>query len=343
MSHARSLLIGADGRVRQGIFASPIDEVNFRDFPLRTPMGKPAGWWLRRFGFNQFQFLGALCDDLVFGCALADIKYAATAFVYFFEPSTRRLAEHSFQSPLARGIEMDQFPETGQAAFHARGLEIEMTSGASPAFRHLRVRLPNGDAIDAHFDEQDPPQQPMRICTRAGANGWVFARKTAGMPASGTVTWGDKTLDLADSNARGHCDWSAGYMRRETFWNWGCLAGTTSDGRALGMNVSCGVNETSFTENCFWLDGILHKLDTVAFDYDPGDLMQKWRLTSGDGRLQLEFTPAGRHIENLDVGLVASNFNQLFGRYRGSLTTRAGELVQVESMLGYAESHYAKW
>lgn len=336
-------LIGPGGDLRVGIFDAPIEAVNYRDYPLRTPLGRRAGRWARHFRFKQFQFLGALAEELVFGCAIADIRYAATAFVYLYEPSSRRLVEHSFRAPLGRGLDCDQAPERGRAAFSARGVRIEMLAEAAPARRRLRVRIDGGPTIDALFDEQHPPQQPMRLCTRAGAEGWVYARKTAGMPVAGEVQWDGRRLDLAAIGARGHCDWSAGYMRRETFWNWGCLAGVAADGRALGLNVSCGVNETSFTENCFWLDGALHKLDTVAFTYDRGALERPWQLRSGDGRLDLAFTPQARHVERLNAGLLASNFNQLLGRYRGRLVTAAGEVIAIADQLGFAESHYIKW
>ncbi len=83
-------LIDVKGDVRLGIFAEPIDEVNYRDFDLRTPLGGRAGPLRRHFGFKQFQFLGALSEAVVFGCAIADLKYLSTAFVYVYEPATRR-------------------------------------------------------------------------------------------------------------------------------------------------------------------------------------------------------------------------------------------------------------
>jgi hypothetical protein len=146
-------LIDAAGEVRLGVFSKPITAVNFRDYRLETPFGRPAGAWARRFGFNQFQFLGALSDRLAIGCAIADIKLAGTAFVYFYDPAAERLAERSFRLPLARGISVDQDPEHGRATLATSGGEIEMTAGSDPAFRRLRVRLAGGDAIDATFDE----------------------------------------------------------------------------------------------------------------------------------------------------------------------------------------------
>jgi hypothetical protein len=317
--------------------------VNYRDYRLTDPFGRPRGRLARRFRFNQFQFLGALCDDLVFGCAIADLKVVGTAFVYCYDPRSRRFTDFGFTRPLALGTRLDQTPEQGTWSFRARRVRIEMAATAAPPERRLRVTVDPGLAIDALFSESGPAIEPMRICTPAGATGWVYARKTAGQRVTGTLTWDERRWDLGSLAIRGHHDWSAGYMRRHTFWNWGCLAGRLGDGRVVGMNVSCGVNETSFTESCFWIDGRLHKVDAVRFAYDRRDLRRPWRLTSFDGRVDLEFHPEGAHAERVNAGIVATDFNQLFGRYRGTLTTAAGERVAIDGMLGYAESHYAKW
>jgi len=337
-----SRLVDERGDVRLGIFAEAILDVNHADFDLTDPFGRRVGPLRRRFAYNQFQFLGGLCDTLVFGCALADVKYAGTAFVYCYEPPARRFADASFQRPLALGMHHPQTPETGTASFRSGATSIEMTGVAAPRQRRLVVRTKR-IAIDAVFDEEDPPIEPMRICTRAGATGWVYARKTAGQRVTGTLAVDERRFDLDAIGMRGHHDWSAGFMRRHTFWNWGCLAGRTADGRIAGLNVSCGVNETSVTENCFWIDGRLHKVDTVAFDYDQRDLMKPWRLASADGRVALEFVPEGRHVERVKALVLASNFHQLFGRFSGTLTTAAGERIAIERMLGFCEDHYAKW
>ena len=132
-------------------------------------------------------------------------------------------------------------------------------------------------------------------------------------------------------------------MRRETFWLWGCLAGHLADGRRVGINTVCGVNESGFTENCFWVDGRRHKLDTVHFEFDRRDLERPWRLRSYDGRLQLEFTAEGRHRENVNAWLLASNFTHLFGRFHGVLITEDGERLELDGIYGFVERHFARW
>ena len=342
MPQSPSRLIDARGDVRCGIFPAPIDEVNYRDFDLRDPFDRRRRRLRRYFDFKQFQFLGGLSETLVFGCAIADLRYVGTAFAYVYDPQARRFSEFSVRAPLNLGVTCDQLPETGTAAFRRGGNRIVMRAYERPRARHLEVQLGNELSIDATFDEEAPPLQPMYICTPAGPTGWVYARKTAGHAVSGTVRWGERVVDLAAIGTRGHHDWSAGYMRRETFWNWGCLAGVT-DGRIVGLNVSCGVNETGVTESCFWLDGQLHKLDSVSFACDRRDVMQPWQIRSYDGRLDLFFVPEGRHRERLNAGFMASNFNQLCGRYSGHLDTAAGERIRITDMLGYLERHYAKW
>jgi len=339
----RGRLVDATGNVRLGIFDVPILEVNHADYRLTDPFGRPRSRLARHFAFKQFQFLGALSEDLVFGCAIADLKYVATAFAYCYEPRTRHYRDASFRRVLGAGVRSSDTPESGTMAFRARGNRFEMHADAESRCRRLIVTLARGVAIDACFDEEHPAIEPLRICSRAGPTGWVFARKTAGQRVSGSLTWGDRSWDLGALRLHGHHDWSAGFMRRQTFWNWGCLAGSLADGRVVGLNASCGVNETSFTENCFWVDGRLHKLDSVAFEYDRDDVMRPWRVRSFDGRLQLDFHPEGRHVEKLDAWVLATNFHQLFGRYDGWLATAAGERIAIAGMLGYMESHYAKW
>lgn len=336
-------LINHQGDAQFGVFSEAVSEVNYRDYDLRSPMDHRRGPLARRLSFNQFQFLGGLSETLVFGCAIIDIGLVGQAFLYFYEPLTRRYSEFSFRTPLALGTHLDQRPEDGSAAFRSGDNHVAMTATTEPRQRQLWVHLANGVRVDAVFDEETPPIQPMWICTPAGASGFVFARKTAGAAVRGTVHFEGRTIDLADAGMLGHNDWTAGYMRRETSWNWGCVAGRLDDGRIVGLNVSCGVNETGHSENCFWIDGALHRLGCVAFDYDRRDLMQGWSLRDSDGRLDLEFTPEGSHKEKVNALVVATNFHQLFGRYRGTLRTVEGEVVELQGQLGYAEQHYAKW
>lgn len=328
-----------DGRPRFGQFAGSLAQVNRRDFRLHTPFGKPAGRLADWLGFKEFQYFGICSPRLVGGCALAHLRHVGVAFVYVCDLETGRLFSRSIRSPLGAGLTLSDNPVAGESRLRWPGADIRMGCQAAPRQKSLTVRLGDDFELAAVMPEID--FEPMSICTRAGYSGWAYTNKTAGLAVQGSLRLKGETYDLARLGALGHHDFSAGFMRRETFWNWACFSGL-SGGHRLGLNLSCGVNETSHTENCFWVDGRLVKVNLARFHFDQEDLLKPWRVWSDDGRVELTFTGLGQHRERLDAGLVASNFRQLFGRFDGELR-RDGQIIPVRDLPGFVEDQYARW
>ena len=337
-----SQLVDDQGQVRFGVFPASLPRINGRDCDYRTPMGAPASRRARHFHYKQFQYFGIISDTLLAGCAFAHTGYIGIAFFYTFEPATGRLREYTWRSPLGRALTMSDSPVAGESRFQQGKVDVRMgyAREGDALIKTLHVNIP-GLTLDARMQE-DAAYQPMSLCTRTGVNGWVYANKVAGVPVQGSLHSDDGAQDLQTLGACGHHDFSAGYMRRETFWNWACLSGTV-DGQHLGLNLSCGVNETSHTENCLWLNGELIKVDTTGFHYDRDNLLAPWRITTGDGQVDLHFTPQGNHRERMNLGLFASNFNQLFGRFEGTLTLTDGRILNIRNLYGFVEEQYAKW
>ena len=335
----RSRLVDEHGRVAFGLRDDPVDVVNALDFDLRDPFGRRRRGWRRRLAHKRFQYFGGIAEDVVFGCALADMRVVGLVFVYAWRPADgRMLIERSFRLPSARGLDLTDSPTDGSSRFARGEARVEMRYGSDG--KRLAVRLGTALAIDAHLADA-PPYHPLVICTQAGKTGWVYAQKTAGAPVAGTLRAPGLAVDLAAAGCFGHHDFSSGFMRRETVWNWACLSGRSTDGACIGLNLSCGVNETSWTENCLWIDDALVKVDFGRFAFDRDDLTAPWRVTSGDGAVRLVFTPAGSHQERLSLGVVATDFHQLFGRFEGELV--AGGRTHRVACLGFVEDQYARW
>jgi len=337
-------LVNDQGQIQTGLFDDTITTINGRDYDYRTPLGKPASRRARRFHYKQFQYFGLVSDELLIGCAFADTAYLGMAFFYVFDTRTGELREHTWRSPLGRALTLSDSPLNGESRFRQRDVDITMGYRESPEGTRrklLSVAIP-GLTLNAAMDEP-AHYQPMSLCTRTGVNGWTYANKVAGVDVAGELHQDGKTLDLATlTGAGGHHDFSAGYMRRETFWNWACLSGRVK-GRRLGLNLSCGVNETSVNENCLWLDGRRIKVDGTAFEYDRDDLNKPWRVHSRCGQVVLTFTPLGNHRERLNLGIFASNFQQLFGRFDGEIRPAGEAPLAVQGLHGFVEEQYAKW
>ncbi|QQD18460.1 DUF2804 domain-containing protein [Spongiibacter nanhainus] len=339
MARQQPLVDGA-GRIQFGPKPNGVSEVNFRDFPLQTAMDRRLPRWRRYWAFNQFQFVALSHSDLLVGVAIADLKLVSNAFVYLFQPSTGAFEEFSFLQPLARHTGISTNPEAGVSTFSRGSNRVEMHS--SQGQRQLIVTIADGPTIQARFDDRHC-QAPLGLCTRSGYQGWTYTHKNAALPvAEGTIHWRGKNYSLSPQQTLASIDWSGGYMRRETAWNWASLSTRLEDGRRLGLNLAAGVNETGYSENSAWLDGRRTDIDLVDFQFDRQDHTAPWRVRSRDGAIDLDFVPAGKRQEKINAGLIASNFRQFFGRFSGTLTLQ-GEVLSLSDHWGLTEDHYARW
>jgi len=346
-------LITTEGEPRFGLFKSPIKRINYLDYDYRDFMDKPLGMIRKRLKFNQFQFIGLLSPDLVIGCAIVDLKLVSNAFIYIYHPPSGTLKETSVVHPLRMKTRFPLTPDEGVTEFRSKKINVRITGSSKPRERHIEVKLASGEQLKATLSEMKPRFEPLSLCTRAGYNGWVYTQKAAGLTVEGTFEWEQGKVDLAKINTMGSYDWSAGFMRRDTFWNWGCFAGKLPDGRSVGLNVAAGVNETGFTENVFWLDGKQIKLDMVNFEFDRYDLKGEWKLQSFDKKLDLLFKPEGCRSEKINAGIIATNFRQRFGTFYGTIRTdsknkaerplRRTDPIEIDGLYGFVEDHFARW
>lgn len=342
-------LINSHGKPHFGRFSQAVNDVNVKDADYRTPMNKKANKWQRHFHFKRFQYFGGISEDLIFGCALADLRYLGAIFVYVYRTSDQKMLTWQFKKPLAYGLEMTNRPDNGVSIFKSGKKSIQMRYQLNAQGERRKIlEIDFGDALKISAETlEDKSYEEMALCTPTAVNGWVYAQKTAALPVTGSIKCALGSFDLPQLNCYGHHDFSAGYMRRETFWNWACFSGQANDSHSkahnIGLNVSWGVNETGYSENCFWVNGVLHELPQVQFKFDRDDEHSTWRISSEDKQIDLSFVPEGMHKEHLNAGLMATNFKQIFGRFKGHLVTKDGQRFEIESIYGFVEDQYSKW
>lgn len=326
-------LVDNNGKIDFGVYDNVITDINFMDYNLEKPMGGKISGAFKKFRFNQFNFIGVMGPDVMAGFAIVDFKGLANAFFYVYDRLSNQLFETK-KSALGLNASIGTNPSEINSRFKFPGLEISINGNEI----HAR-----GDKILLNATLSTENIEPLRVCARAGYRGWVFTEKTSPVKIAGKLEYNGKIVDLASPEYMAIIDWSAGFMRRHTFWNWASIAGTLPDKRSIGLNLASGVNETAFTENAFWIDGKLIKTDTVNFRFDPEDLMSEWKITSYDKKIDLIFKPESFREDKTDAILVGTRFTQLMGTYEGVFTTDDGEKIGVEGLPGWAEDHYAKW
>ncbi len=334
-------LINAKGQPAFGYHPEGVDTINYLDFDLRSVMDRPLGRWVRKLKFNQFQFIGVTCPNLIVGMAIVDLQLVSNFFIYLFQPETGKFEEFSFIQPFARRTCMSLQPNAGKSEFRTGRALAQVEILEQPKRRQVQVELDSQLQIKMEIDEATD-NQPMSLCTRAGYQGWVFTQKNNARPCRGFIRWNDRQFDLAAIQALASVDWSAGCMRRETFWNWASLSCRLPDGRPLGINLAAGVNETGFNENTVWLDGKYQLLPAINFQFDRYNSTASWQIKSLDNSLELDFIPKGTRAERRHFGILATNFRQYFGQFSGRLVFDSEE-IELQDHWGFCEDHYAKW
>ncbi|MCP4692491.1 MAG: DUF2804 domain-containing protein [Desulfobacterales bacterium] len=327
-------LVNEDGSIPFGIYDHPIERVNFEEFLLKNSRGKPVSKFKKKLLFKQFIFVGIVGEELLAGLAVVNLKYLANGFFYVFNRKTGALVETKKLALPFSNVFIEPRPDKMRGRFKSGKLLIDIDNDRVSA---------RGEKTSLDVKLELDHTNPLRICTRTNRQGWNFTQKTSPVRLTGEIVSEGRRFDVSSPSYMAMVDWTGGFMRRNTFWNWASSACTLEDGRPFGLNLSCGVNETSFTENAFWLDGERTKVDTVNFVFNEEDIHEKWHITSADKKIDLVFTPESHREEDVNAGLVISKFVQLIGTFEGEARTNDGERISIKHRPGYVEDHYAKW
>jgi hypothetical protein len=146
------------------------------------------------------------------------------------------------------------------------------------------------------------------------------------------------TTDTAftEGNAWGIFEWSRG-VRPDTDISYWATASGISAGKQIGLNVGYdSADSKQGTENAFFVDGKLHKLDQVTFHISPANWQLPWRFTSNDNRLEMTFSPEMEWEESRRMFLYAVRRRQLYGSFSGKVALEDGSVIEFK-ITGFAE------
>lgn len=328
-----SNLINADGRPAFGLHAEPLKELNISDFRPHGEKNKAVFS-----GHKRWIFLGVSNKDVIFGMAIVHLGYLANLFAYAFDRKQKKLiCERDIIVPLGLGVDFTGSSSSGTVSFKSGAVFASIVINANMI--KLDADLGSGFTANLVYSRV---KDSLNLVTRNGLKGFNYTNKEAGLSVQGKVKAGDNEYVTDPAAASGGFDYTFGVLQRQTFWNWASGGGTDSSGRKTGFNFAQGVNETGFTENAFWVDEKMIKVDTVDFKYDDLNMLSAWNIKSNDGKVNLSFTPEGERVKNLNIGLIVSYYHQPFGAFAGTLSD-GKETYTLKEVYGFTEEHEAKW
>lgn len=339
---APSPLLNPDGTLAQvGWARHPLLDCNleaaaFYPRPLRG---------FQRLRIKRWDYYALFTPQRFFSATVADLGYAANVFVYTLDFASGRLHEEG-QIAASSSVSLPRGSEFGETIYEGKGgrLCFRVTGGA----RQIEVDWPNfdgGKGIRANLRLDNPPEQEsMNIVIPIPPHRFYYNTKINCMPASGILEYGDLREQVLPHQSLASLDWGRGVWEYRSFWNWASASGFLPDGRRVGLNLGQGFGDLSAAgENALILEGRIHKLGELRWDYSPGDYTKPWRFSDAQGRVNITFTPFKERTARSNLLVIFSEVHQMFGRYSGTARADDGEEIRLDGLVGFAEEHRARW
>jgi hypothetical protein len=164
-----------------------------------------------------------------------------------------------------------------------------------------------------------------------------YARCSPWYTVEGVIQFGSSEIIFTKGNAWGIFDWNRSVRPKTDIRYWASACGL-SEGRQLGFSVGYSWADFSLgTENGFFVDGKLHKLDQVTFHIPPYDWLSPWKFTSNDNRLEMTFVPHQERTEKRSLFFHTSTRRQVCGFFSGKAQLDDGTTVEFQNLTGLAE------
>ncbi len=299
-----------------------------------------------RFRVKRWDYYAVFTPQRFFSATIADLGYAGNIFVYTLDFTTGELHEEGLVIPFGNGITLERNPEAGEASFKNDKASLYFKADGEQRIVNVDwAGFHNGRGIHAEIVLQPlPGHESMNIIIPIGAKRFYDNTKINCMPARGFIQYGDQRETLVPETCIGSLDWGRGVWEYQSYWNWASSSGFLADGQTVGLNLGQGFGDLSkATENAVILNGRIHKLGAVKFDYKSGDYMQPWHFSDDERRLDLTFTPFKDRTARTNLGIIFSEVHQMFGRYDGRVTLEDGSTLEIRDLIGFAEEHHARW
>jgi hypothetical protein len=287
-----------------------------------------------------------MSDKYLFSIAAIDFDYAAMAFAYFFDYTSKIFIEKTVINPFGMGCKMSDTVR-GDVFFRNKSMNVSFTEDKE--YTKIYVESPNFKddlLLKAEFFVEHPKnQETLNVVVPWGKKRFQYTSKQNCLPVIGTVTIGGEIFHYNTGEGFATLDFGRGIWPHTAFWNWATASGK-HDGRIIGLNLGGGwTNGTGMTENAVLFDRRINKIsDDVMFYYNPNNIMKPWKIKSQNtSQVNIVFEPFYERVAATNALIIKSEVHQLFGRFSGKVVLDRGEEIKLEGILGCAEEHRAKW
>ncbi len=243
-------------------------------------------------------------------------------------------------------LHLPETSECGNTVYRDKRLNMEFAK--EDGRRRIVCSFKNfldGKTFTCDLTLEQPPMDTMVIATpwKESRKAFYYNQKINCMRASGEAHFDGKTYVFDPETDFGTLDWGRGVWTYDNTWYWGSGNGVV-EGKPFGFNIGYGFGDTSAaSENILFYDGVGHKLDDVTFHIPKHSYLDPWKISSSDGRFEMDFTPVLDRAAKIDVKLITTDQHQVFGRMSGTAVLDDGTKLEIRDLLCFCEKVHNKY
>ncbi len=311
--------------------------MHFR-FNREHAAGKP-------FGLKEWDFYQLALGEWVLQMTIGHVSYMANFAAHLFSVKTGERHDFSKMRPLPmRKMPMPLDPNEPHLLC-GKGKDFAISYDTREDCRVLKLTAKNGkEPIDIEMTlPHIAEDEAMVIATPFDKPGQFYLNcKAHFYGVTGHARFGEREV-VATGGETAILDWGRGVWPFHQEWFWGNGAAQLEGGR-FGFNIGWGFGDlTHATENMFFWNGRVHKLEHLIVERDEKDYMAPWHFSSGDGRLEMTMNPLYDNDQITKVLFVNNRIHQVFGNFSGKAVLPDGQAIEFENLIAFCEHAVNNW
>lgn len=193
--------------------------------------------------------------------------------------------------------------------------------------KNLYINIMLEDTIDESLN--------VLIPTKHNKRGFFLKRFMPSMSASGVVRCGGAEYNLKAENTTAFLDWQRFSINDKAYYH-ALYADTVIGNRKFSLCLAGGLGDPEKgSENCYFLDGAVHKFASVKAEGNEERPDKPWRFTAGSNAMEIVFRPeikAGRLMSQR-----CGQKNIIFGKLYGSIKQIGTEKITLDAVPAHLE------
>jgi len=274
---------------------------------------------------------------------LLDDGYLGYLFVSVVSLGSSKHSTHAYITPFSLGsFDLPRDSDSDSIKFRQKKAILNFAN-MEGGVRLIKADIPkfnHGYNLRGQVVLTPPPEAESLVTHmpwRGARDAFSCIRRSPWYSAEGVIQFGIEELVFTKGNGWGIFGWSRGVRPRSDLRFWAAGSGQAGD-RQVAFSVGYNLADSSMgTENAFFLDGKVHKLDKVSFHIPSGGRLEPWRFTSNDKRLEMIFTPRQEIDENHQMFFYSLKRRQLFGSFSGKVILDDGSELEFSDIAGMTE------